>query len=156
MVLRHLKRLIHTFPDRNRGNHHDEFAPSVVLVQLEHGLDIGICFTHTGFHFDRQIIPTFQFGRRRDLIGSLYFVQMFQDQCIRQFRHNTLITPAGKVVFLFHANLVCTGTSVHHIGWREVWLTGKDIHNCFCCICLELLVFKLKFHDRDPFSFFAI
>ena len=76
MLLRHLKGLINTLADGNARHDHNELAPAVVLVQLIHGLDVGIGLADAGFHFNRQIITTFQLIRRLDLIGTLYLLQM--------------------------------------------------------------------------------
>ena len=74
MILRHLKGLINALADGNARHDHDEFAPAVVLVQLIHGLDVGIGLADAGFHFNRQIITTFQLIRRLDLVGTLHLL----------------------------------------------------------------------------------
>ena len=74
MILRHLKGLINTLADGNARHDHNELAPAVVLVQLIHGLDVGIGLADAGFN--RQIITTFQLVRRLELIGALYLLQM--------------------------------------------------------------------------------
>ena len=100
MLLRHLKGLINALADGNARHDHDELAPTIVLVQLIHGLDVGIGLADAGFHFNRQIITTFQLVRRLDLIGALHLLQMFQNQLVRKLRHNAFIPPAGEINFL--------------------------------------------------------
>ena len=76
MLLRHLKGLINTLADGSARHDHDELAPAVMFVQLIHRLDVGIGLADAGFHFNRQIITTFQLIRRLDLIGTLHLLQM--------------------------------------------------------------------------------
>ena len=76
MILRHLKGLINTLADGNARHDHDELAPAVMLVQLIHGLNVGIGLADAGFHFNRQIITTFQLIRWLYLIRALYLLQM--------------------------------------------------------------------------------
>ena len=76
MFLRHLKRLIDALADGNARHDHDELAPTIVLVQLIHGLDVGISLTNTCFHLNGQIVATFQLIRWLDLICALYLLQM--------------------------------------------------------------------------------
>ena len=146
MLLRHLKRFIDALADGNARHDHDEFAPTIVLVQLIHGLDVGIGLADAGFHFNRQIITTFQLFRRLDLIGTLHLLQMFQNQLVGKLRHNTLVAPAGEIRIILQANLIVSITAVHHICRREVRLSGKDVNDRFCRIRLKFLMFELEFH----------
>ena len=145
MLLRHLKGLINTLADGNTRHDHDEFAPTVVLVQFIHGLDVGIGLADAGFHFNRQIIATFQLVRRLDLIGTLYLLQMLQNQLVGKLRHNAFIPPAGEIRIVCHGLL--TVAPVHHVGWREVRLSGKDVNNRFRRIRLKFLMFELQLHN---------
>ena len=145
MLLRHLKGLINTLADGNARHDHDELAPTVMLVQLIHRLDVGIGLANARLHFNRQVVATFQLVRRLDLIGTLHLLQLLQDPAVRKLRHNAFITPAGEVRVIRERLL--TVASIHHIGRREVRLSGKDINDCFCCICLKFLVFELEFHN---------
>ena len=47
-----LKGLLYALTDCNRGNDHDKLTPTVLLVQLEHRLDIDIGLARAGFHFN--------------------------------------------------------------------------------------------------------
>ena len=146
MLLRHLKRFIYALADGNARHDHDEFAPTIVLVQLIHGLDVGIGLADAGFHFNRQIITTFQLVRRLDLIGALHFLQMFQNQLVGKLRHNAFIPPTCKIRIILQANLIVSITAVHHICGCEVRLSGKDVNDRFCRIRLKFLMFELEFH----------
>ena len=85
MLLGHLKGLIHTLPNGYAGNHHNKLAPAVVLVQLEHGLDVSIGLAHAGLHLNGEIVavgPSLQLVRRFDLICALNFVQLLQNPLV--------------------------------------------------------------------------
>ena len=97
MLLRDLKGLVDALPYGDAGNHHDELAPPVVLVQFKHGFDIGIGLAHAGFHLNGQIVPPLQSGGGFNLISPLNLVQMFQDYRVAQLRYHRFIAPAGKV-----------------------------------------------------------
>lgn len=76
MLLRHLKGLINALADGDARHDHDELAPTVMLVQLIHRLDVGIGLANARLHFNRQVVATFQLIRRLDLIGTLHLLQM--------------------------------------------------------------------------------
>ena len=148
MFLRHLKRLIDALTDGNARHDHDEFAPTIMLVQLVHGLDVGIGLADACFHLNGQIVASFQFFGRFDLIGALYLLQMLQNQLVGKLRHNAFIPPAGKIVHRCDCLLLTIfKTTIHHIGRRKVRLSGKDVNDRFCRICLKFLVFELEFHN---------
>ena len=148
MLLRHLKRFINALADGNARHDRDEFAPTIVLVQLIHGLDVGISLTNTCFHLNGQIVATFQLIRWLDLIGTLYLLQMLQNQAVGKLRYNEFIPPAGKIVHRCDCLLLTIfKTTIHHIGRRKVRLSGKDVNDRFCRICLKFLVFELEFHN---------
>ena len=117
MLLRHLKGLIHTLADGNARHNYDELAPAIMLVQFVHGLDISVSFADASFHFDGQIVSSFQLFRRLDLICPLHLLQVFQNNFIRKFRHYAFIAPSSKV-FLVRYRLLITDASVHHISRR--------------------------------------
>ena len=148
MLLRHLKGLINALADGNARHDHNELAPTVVLVQFVHGLNVGIGLADAGLHFNRQIITTFQLVRRLDLIGALHLLQMFQNQLVGKLRHDTFVTPAGEVRVIRERLL--TIAPVHHVGRREVRLSGKDVNNCFCRIRLKFLMFELQLQSSSP------
>lgn len=145
MLLRHLKGLVHALPDGNARHHNDKLAPPVMLVQLVHGLDVGVCLADTCFHLDSQVVMPFQMLGWLDLTRALYLLQMLQNNPVGQFWHNALVAPAGEVV-LIAERLLVAHTSIHHIGWRKVWLPGEDIHHGLGSVGLKFLMFELKFH----------
>ena len=58
MIGSDLKRLLYTLTDGNARNNNDEFAPTIPLVQLEHGLDVNIGLARTGLHLNVQRAST--------------------------------------------------------------------------------------------------
>ena len=147
MFLCHLEGLIDALTDGNAGDHDNELAPAIGAVQLIHGFDVGICLADAGLHLYGQVIAigtSFQFGRRGDLIGTLDFLQMLQDQLVTQLRNNTLVAPAGEITLFIYTDLPIA--AVHHIRRSQVRLAGKDIYHSFRCVSLEFLMFVLNFH----------
>ena len=49
-----LKGLLYAFTDGDTRHNNDKFAPTIPLVQLEHGLDVNIGLACAGFHLDIQ------------------------------------------------------------------------------------------------------
>ena len=148
MILCHLKGLINTLADGNDRHDHDGLTPTVVLVQLIHGLNVGIGLANACFHLDSQIVASFQPFGRFDLIRALYLLQMLQNQLVGKLRHDAFIPPAGKIVHRCDCLLLTIfKATIHHIGRRKVRLSGKDVNDRFCRICLKFLVFELEFHN---------
>ena len=86
MFLRHLKGFIDALTDGDARHHDYEFAPAVVLIQLEHCLYVSICFADAGFHLYREVILAglcrLQPRRRLYLIRALDFVDALQNSRI--------------------------------------------------------------------------
>lgn len=53
MFLSHLKGFVDALADCDARHNHNELTPTVVFVQLIHGLDVGIGLADTGLHFNR-------------------------------------------------------------------------------------------------------
>ena len=73
--------------DGHTGDNDDKLAPAVVLVQLEHGLDVNVGLAHAGLHLKGEVIaicPPLQFIRRLDLIGALNLIQLLQYPLVGQ------------------------------------------------------------------------
>ena len=146
VFLRHLEGLVDAFTDSNRWNNNDELAPAVVLVQLIHRFDVGVCFADAGLHLNGQVESPFQLRRRRDQVCTLNLLNVFQNQMVIEFRNQFRIRPAGEVFRFGHACLVIAQAFVHHVGRRQIGLTRKNIHHSLRSICLELLMLELQFH----------
>ena len=52
-----LKGLLYAFTDGDTRHNNDKFAPTIPLVQLEHGLDVNIGLACAGFHLNIQRTP---------------------------------------------------------------------------------------------------
>ena len=148
VILRDLKGFIHALADGDARYNHDEFAPAETLVQLEHGFDVGIGFANACFHLDGEVVFAFEVWGRRELIGALNAVDVFQNDGVGQLRHKGLVAKAGVVQFLCigYALPLPIAAFVHHIGRREEGLACEHVADSLCRICLKFLVFKLEFH----------
>ena len=75
------KGLFHALTDRNGGNDHNELAPAIFLVQLEHCLDIDISFASAGFHLDIKTATSQVFdkgSRALDVVLTLQGLNIVQ------------------------------------------------------------------------------
>ncbi len=82
------QRLEHAFTDGNAGHHHNELAPSIPGVQLEHAFDVAIRLARAGLHFHVQIdvadLGFDQRGGQRQVLPALYGMDVFQHLARRQ------------------------------------------------------------------------
>ena len=69
VVLHHLETFLHTFPDGNGGDNHNELAPTILLIQLKHGLDVNIGLSGSRFHFHIKRTGPHMPGKRRRLFN---------------------------------------------------------------------------------------
>ena len=151
MFLRHLKGLVHSLSDRYTRYNDNKLAPSVMLVQLVHCLDICVRLAYPGLHLYGQVVMSFQLLGRLDLICPLHLLQVFQNDFVRKFGHDMLIAPTGEVVVFSNGLLPKSRPLVHHIGRRKIRLTREHVHHGFRRVRLELLMLELKFqHSAAP------
>src|ERR1039457_987608 len=109
------KSLVDAFTDGDAGHDDDELAPAVALVELEHGLDVAVCFASAGFHLDIEVDGGYggALESRGDweVLGLLDRLDVFEDRGERE----------GEVV-VFDAGLFCLGAQCfgnqHLPGWR--------------------------------------
>ena len=113
-----------------------------MLVQLIHGLDIGIGLADTGFHLNGQVEVSLKLCRRLELIRPLHLLQVFQNDTVGKLRQYLVVAPSGEILFISQRLLVKAVASVHHIRRSQIWLSGKDIHHGLCCISLKFLMLK--------------
>ena len=74
MIRSNFKSLFDTLTNGNRRHNHNEFTPAVLLVQLEHSLDIHIGLTGSGLHFDIKAASAqilYQFFGLLDIVLAL-------------------------------------------------------------------------------------
>ena len=115
VVCGNLKGFFDSLPDCNGRHHHNKLAPAVLLVQLEHGFDIHIGFTGTGFHLDIQAATSQLLHQLRgefDVVLTLDFLDIGKQLLIGQ-RHS-LVLVAGIVEGICQLR-VLTGTSQHRL-----------------------------------------
>ena len=153
MVLRHLKRFVYAFADGDARHYDDKLTPTIVLVQLVHGLDIRIGLAYACFHLNGQIelagLRRFNFFRRFNLIRPLDLSQTFQNHRVGKLRHDGLVAPAHKLILVQKGRLI-VGAPVHHVRRREIGLSSKNVYDGFRRICLKFLMFKLQPHSSSP------
>ena len=156
-----LKGFFDSLSDCNGRHHHNKLAPAVLLVQLEHGFDIHIGFTGTGFHLDIQAAPPqllHQLRRELDIVLALDFLDIGKQLLIGQ-RHSLVFV--ASIVEGICQLLVLTGTGQHRLIDRGIAffaqipyvadfivipLSGKDLDNSLYRISLILLNFEIKLH----------
>ena len=158
-----LKGLLYAFTDGDTRHNNDKFAPTIPLVQLEHGLDVNIGLACAGFHLNIQRTPAQRFHQlvrlmdvcfclqRADVLKQLLVGQLecfvlktgIVDQ-IQQL-HLCCIVPTGN-----KAQLLRLCRQVSHIPQVRhaciVGLTLKDPCHRIHSIRLVLLNLKTKLH----------
>lgn len=101
MVGGDLKRLFHALTDCNGGNDHNKLTPAVFLVQLEHGFDIDIGFTGSGFHLNVQAAAphvVYQLRGELDVVLALQRVDVLQKLIIGKRHSLVFITGIAQQI----------------------------------------------------------
>ena len=96
MVNGNFKGLLHALANGDRRHDHDELAPAIALVQLEHRLDIHIGFARAGFHFHVQRTAPQPLRKGCGLINVvilLHITDVFQQLLVGQLQR--LVQIAG-------------------------------------------------------------
>ena len=156
-----LKGFFHALADRNGGNDHNELAPAVLLVQLEHRLDIDIGFARAGFHFNIKAATPQIFDKgsgQFDVILILQGLNVVQKLFIGKLYRFILV--AGIVQRIDDFKLLIGHSDGHLIRLRfhlapvtdiadliVEALPLKDTHNGINRISLVLLYFEIEFHS---------
>ena len=166
------KGLLHALTDRNGGNDHDKLAPAVLLVQLEHRLDIDVGFARAGFHFNIKAATPQVFdkgSRELDIVLTLQGLNVVQKLFIGKLNGFVFIT--GIVQRIDDFKLLIGHTEGHLIRFRfdlapvtdiadliVEALSLKDTHNSINRIGLVLLYFEIKFHclSRASLSLWSV
>ena len=160
VVCGNLKGLLHTLTDRNRGNDHNKLAPAVLLVQLEHRLDVDIGFARAGFHLNIKAAMPQVFdkgGRELDVVLTLQSLNVVQKLLVGKL--NGFILVSGIVQRVNDFKLLIGHTDGHLIRLRFDLAPVTDIadlvvealplkgtHNGINRISLVLLYFEIKLH----------
>ena len=53
-----VKTLLHALSDGDAWHHYDKLCPTILLVQLKHGLDIDVCLSGTCLHLHIKLADT--------------------------------------------------------------------------------------------------
>ncbi|EKD97833.1 MAG: hypothetical protein ACD_23C00718G0001, partial [uncultured bacterium] len=76
------QRLVHALTNGNAGHHHNELAPPIAGVQLEHAFDVAIRLAGAGLHFHVQIdvahLGFDQRGGQGQVFPALHRMDVFQ------------------------------------------------------------------------------
>ena len=156
--------LLYALTDRNRRNDHNKLAPAVLLVQLEHRLDIDIGFARAGFHFNIKAATPQVFdkgSRELNIVLTLQGLNVVQELLVGKLYRFIFIT--GIVQRIDDFKLLIGHTEGHLIRLRfdltpvtdiadliVKALPLKDTHNGINRISLVLLYFEIKFHSAHP------
>ena len=159
------KGLLYALTDRNRRNDHDKLAPTVLLVQFEHRLDIDIGFARAGFHFNIKAATPQIFDKgsgQFDVILILQGLNVVQKLLVGKLYRFILV--AGIVQRVDDFKLLIGHSDGHLIRLRfdlapvtdiadlvVKALPLKDTHNSINRIGLILLYFEIKFHSIPRF-----
>ena len=156
--------LLYALTDRNRRNDHNKLAPAVLLVQLEHRLDIDIGFARAGFHFNIKAATPQVFdkgSRELNIVLTLQGLNVVQKLLIGKLYRFIFIT--GIVQRVNDFKLLIGHSDGHLIRLRfhlapvtdiadlvVKALPLKDTHNGINRIGLVLLYFEIKLHQVSP------
>ena len=95
MVFEHAERFCYALADCNTRHHNNELAPAILLVELKHRLDVDVCLTGAGLHFDVKIYHAMPFGEcgaRYDLVFHLHLADIGEKLLIIEFNIGVTIT----------------------------------------------------------------
>ena len=158
-----LKGLLYAFTDGDTRHNNDKFAPTIPLVQLEHGLDVNIGLACAGFHLNIQRTPAqrcHQLVRLMDVCFCLQRADVLKQLLVGQLECFVLKTGIVDQIQQLHlccivpignkAQLLRLCRQVSHIPQVRhaciVGLTLKDPCHRIHSIRLVLLNLKTKLH----------
>ena len=103
VLFQHGKALVDSFTDGNAGHYDDELAPSVQLVEFEHGFDIDVSLPSTSLHLDIQTacshaIRPDNVAGHWDIRSGLYFPDIVQQ--LQRGKFYVVVAVAEKFVFI--------------------------------------------------------
>ena len=157
VLLHALKALQHSFAYGDAGDHHHELRPAVTLVQLIHGLYIGIGLARTRFHLDGErhahTLQVLQVIDRLQALFSLYGTHILADSFTGE--HDMLVAETSeskKPLILALVNSVVT----QPVTLR---LTRESVGYSACGFGLESLMFISYLHGlyhSDVFDYLLV
>ena len=166
VIYRDVEAFLHSLSDSNAWNHHDKLGPAILLVQFEHGLDIDVCLSRTGFHLHVELAGSeflTEFFILMDVVLGLNLSDVVEESHLIHSKAIVLITQTiagiiaiGKDICLNDFDVMLL--AVHHIQFSlihpvfQVGLVGlplEDVDDALHGIGLILLYLKLQFHNRN-------
>ena len=163
MRRRHLKGLLHALADRNARHHHDELAPAIAAIQLEHRLAIDIRLARARLHLHIESTRAKRCGKRirqMEIACALHTANIREQLRLRQMQ---LFIPKpvvrlhrekGRIpIALLHAEQIALRRTRAHIApivrMRLIRLSVKHAHNRLHRLRLVRLHRKVKLHQRS-------
>ena len=166
VIYRDVEALLHTLSDSDAWNHHDKLGPAILLVQFEHGLDIDVSLSRTGFHLHVELAGSeflTEFFILMDVVLCLNLSDVVKESHLIHGKAVVLITQViagiiaiGKDICLNEFDVMLL--AVNHIQFSlihpvfQVGLVGlplEDVDDALHGIGLILLYLKLQFHNRN-------
>ena len=166
VIYRDVEALLHTLSDSDAWNHHDKLGPAILLVQFEHGLDIDVCLSRTGFHLHVELAGTeflTEFFILMDVVIGLNLSDVVEESHFIHSKAVVLITQViagiiaiSKDIWMFYFDIKLL--AINHIQFSlihpvfQVGLVGlplEDVDDALHGIGLILLYLKLQFHNRN-------
>ena len=166
MIYRNVEALLHTLSDSDAWNHHDKLGPAILLVQFEHGLDIDVCLSRTGFHLHVELAGS-EFLTESfilmDVVLGLNLSDVVKESHLIHGKAVVLIAQAIARIIAISKNIGLNEfdvmlLAVNHIQFSlihpvfQVGLVGlplEDVDDALHGIGLILLYLKLQFHNRN-------
>ena len=149
MVFERLGTLIDAFADSLTRNNDHELAPTIPLVEFEHGLEIHVSLACTRFHFDIEA-ASFHAGlydacRALDVADILRLVDVSKQFTFGKF--DIVVTEACFILieYVYLTLALAQITTINGIVVAR--LPRKNVYGIFDSIGLVLLNLELEFHD---------
>ena len=151
MLLGVLQALGYALADGDRWHHHDELAPAVQTIELEHRLCVDVSLAGARLHFDVQLAgshATEKLLRLGDLVASLHRAHVCQYFGARK-RDGRIGIALGALVSEIDLALRALGLAAQIAqvdGGALVGLPLEDRGHRVCGVGLVLLYFELELH----------
>ena len=163
MIYRDVETLLHSLSDSDAWNHHDKLGPAILLVQFEHGLDIDVSLSRTGFHLYIELAGTeflTEFFILMYVVLGLNLSDVVEESHLVYGEAVVLIPQViadiiaiGKDIWMFYFDIKLL--AINHIQFSLIHpvfqvglvrLSLEDVNDALHGIGLILLYLKLQFH----------
>ena len=164
MLRRHLEGLTHALADRDARHHHDELAPAIAAIQLEHRLDVDIRLARPRLHLHIERTRAERCGeriRQMEIACALHTADIREQLRLRQmqlFIPKTIVRLRRKKgsirIALLHRQQISLRRARPHIAQIRracsIRLTLEHLHNGAYGLRLIRLHRKVKPHCSAP------